>query len=488
MSVLKAAIFDLDNTLLNTESLRAYREEGRFSEITNELRAETRIYKPVLNMLRRLRDAGVSLGVLTNSPSSYAIPLLRHHDLEQYFSAVVTYSHVGHDGKKPSPKGLIHTLGALGISDPSAAIYVGDEAIDVMAAYRAGVYPITPTWATRKSMSLAPYASLSSAGVMEIIGDIEEKMLFAERCSIHGGTEFARKDARFLALDENSDVAPIRTKLRTFCLGRYFSQKNETTALLHDRHALSLEIAKKDHVDDYRPPEWMADMLFKVIKSSPQFLFDGDGRKIDLVTIIPRKPGKLERLEYVLADMRAIAEGLGVRLDFDPEVFYFDGDAAKSLRGHSASQRKEEQNAHLHIAKIKQVEERNVIVIDDVVTTGATINRAIDLLYSAGCSSAYGIGVAKTVSISEEKKPCPKCRRDMLIRKNHGTGERFWSCSGYMDARACTHTEPLEVIVCPRCSRTMRLQKNKRDGSHFMSCSGWNKVPKCNYTYTVKKR
>lgn len=484
MSVLKAVIFDLDNTLISTNALREYRETGRFKDIDDDLRGKTKIYLPVINMLKKLKDAGIKLAILTNSPRAYALPLLKHHNLHNFFDAVVTYDDVGSQGKKPSPKGLNEVLRALSIPKAENAIYVGDDTIDVIAAYRAGMRPITPTWATRSSVTLAPYASLSSAAILELVGDAEEFMLFAERCATHESTDFKRSSAHFLALDENADIAPIRTRLRTFCLGRYFSQKSATTALMHDRHSLSLEIARKDDDVNYQPPEWVAEMLFKIVKASPQYLFN-DGQGIDIVTIIPRKPQKPRRLEIVLDRMREFAAGIGMNTVFDPGVFFFDEDSAPSLRGHGAHQRLLEQQAHLHLRQ-RRVAGKNIIVIDDVVTTGATINRALSLLDEAGCSAAFGLGIAKTVSIVEDTKPCPKCQRDMLIRKNQKTGVRFWSCSGFLAGKLCSHTEDIGTVLCPKCGRPMRLQVNSKDKSKFQSCTGWNKTPKCSYTFSVK--
>lgn len=477
MTKLRAVLFDFDNTLVNTACLRNFRESKEFFAITDAHIAQTKIYKPVVLLLRRLKEKRVRTGVVTNSPLTYVNRLIEHHGLGELLDVVVAYNDVGPAGKKPSATGIDLALDRLQITDKSLVAYVGDEYTDIVAAYRAGVLPVAPTWASRKSVSTPPAAHLSSACLLEMADDIEEKLLFAERCAENGTTTFERKSARFLPLDDASDVSPIRQKLRTFCLGRYFSQKSPTTAILHDRHALSLEIAKKDALGDYRPPQWMADMLLKITMSAGLYLFE-DGRQVDVVTVIPKKPFKPERLELVLREMSGLAPST---IEFREDLLFFDDEAAASLRGYGSAERRLEQQHHLHGTNV-DLHGKNVLVIDDVITSGATINQAIALLDSMGAESVHGIGIGKTVSIVEEAKPCPKCGRDMLISKNGATGERFWSCSGYFEEKICAHSEPLEIVPCPKCGRPLRLAKNKRKGTLFYGCTGWGEEPSCSYT------
>ena len=482
MAQLEAVLFDFDNTLVNTKHLKPFRDSRDFASITSQDRARTSCYRPVVRLLRRLKEKGIRTGLVTNSPRSYVEPLLQHHGLSDLLDEVVTYSDVGATGKKPSPHGINKALEALGIDARQNVVYVGDEYIDVVAAYRAGVIPIVATWGSRESVSTPPAASLSSAGLLEATDDVDEIMLFAERCAEHKSRDFERKAAHFLPLDEHSEIPTIRQKLKTFCLGRYFSQKSVTTAQLHDSHALSCEIARKDSDPNYRPPSWMAEMLLKIAKSAGLYLFDG-ARQVDVITIVPHKPGKQPRLEYLLAEMSTMAESLGWDVEFRPDLLYFDKHAAKSLRGLGTDERRHEQNEHLHAEDV-DLEGKVVIVIDDVITTGATINRALELLEENG-AEVYGLGIAKTVSIVEDTKHCTMCGRAMLIRKHIQTGERFWGCSGYHENRACTHTEPFEIIPCPKCARPLRIQKNKAKGTLFYGCTGWRDNPPCRYTKNI---
>lgn len=476
---LTAVIFDLDNTLVGTTSLRKYREEKRFQEITDEMIAKTKCYRPVVALLRKLREKKVKIGVVTNSPKKYAERLLKHHALIDLIDTLVAYDDVGSAGKKPSPLGIRLAITKLKIPDNqlSRTAYVGDEYIDVTAAYRAGIIPLVSSWASRESVTLPPAAEVSSGGLLEMADGIDEYLLFAERCAERRSTDFNRKAARFLPIDQDGNVATIVEKLDTFCLGRYFGQRSPTTARLHDNHALSREIAKKDNKTlKYTLPTWAEEMMAKVILASGQYLFEKDD--IDIVTVIPGKKNKHPRLEIFLNGIEKLVRSTGRKIDFRSDLLYFDDGAAQSIRGMSASSRHAELEKNL-LSRGTDLSGKNVLVIDDVITTGATIGRAIALLREARAKSVHGVSIAKTVSIPEDTKVCPACGRDMLIRKNGTSGIRFWSCAGFHDNKSCTHSEPFEKIPCPKCGRDMVLRQNRYKKTLFWSCTGYNQTPKC---------
>lgn len=481
MARLEAAIFDFDNTLVSTGVLKAFRDAAQFGAITDDLVAKTKVYRPVVNLIRKLRENDVKIGIVTNSPRKYVTRLLDHHQLSGLFDQLVAYDDVGAEGKKPSPAGLDLAIKNLKVRDRSRVAYIGDEYIDVVAAYRAEIIPIVATWGSKESVSTPPGALLHSMGLLQMASDIDEKMLFAERCADRKSTNFSREEARFLNLDENADVATVRHKMKTFCLGRYFSQTGATTAALHDKHELSLEIAKKDLPGGYTPPQWMAEMLLKVVRAAGSYIHE-DKRSVDIVTVVPRKSGKPERLELVLRKMEELSKGAGGSIQFRDDILYFDERAVKSLRGLKPKERRIEQEANLR-CRAKDLAGKSVVIIDDVITTGATINKAIRLVEALGAADVHGLGIAKTVSIQEDlKKECSVCGRNMLISKNRSTGERFWSCSGYHDAKACSHTEPLTDNPCPWCGRQLRLKQNQAKKTLFYGCPGWSEKPPCKYT------
>ena len=175
----KAVIFDLDGTLLNTiadianavnsalwENGLPYRsidEVRRFvgngarkliercveddpSKYDSVMRAfesiygedclnQTRPYTGVMQLLRRLKEEGYALGVLSNKPDFAVGKICRH-----FFGGMLDFAVGQKDGVKvkPDPTLLLKELDAIG-ADKSATVYVGDGETDVACAAAAGV-------------------------------------------------------------------------------------------------------------------------------------------------------------------------------------------------------------------------------------------------------------------------------------------------------------------------------------------------------------
>ena len=93
------------------------------------------VYPGVVEGLRRLAAAGLSLACLTNKPAAFARPLLVAKGLDGFFGHVF-----GGDAfarQKPDPLPLLETCRALGTL-PAHTLMVGDSSNDAQAARAAG--------------------------------------------------------------------------------------------------------------------------------------------------------------------------------------------------------------------------------------------------------------------------------------------------------------------------------------------------------------
>lgn len=96
----------------------------------------SRVYPGVVPMLERLREAGMSLALLTNKESAFSHRVLVKHGLTGYFDAIVAGDTLS--VKKPHPDTINHLLQALG-AEAEGSLLVGDSAVDVRTARAAGV-------------------------------------------------------------------------------------------------------------------------------------------------------------------------------------------------------------------------------------------------------------------------------------------------------------------------------------------------------------
>jgi phosphoglycolate phosphatase len=126
--------------------------------------ALTHPYPGVREALARLAETD-RLGICTNKPHRPCLAVLRHLELDGFFSAVL-----GGDSlpvRKPDPHPLLATFAQMG---PGAGIYVGDSETDAETALRAAVPFILYTRGYRK----IPVAELPHAAAFDDFLDLPE--------------------------------------------------------------------------------------------------------------------------------------------------------------------------------------------------------------------------------------------------------------------------------------------------------------------------
>ncbi|MEO6244893.1 MAG: HAD family hydrolase [Opitutaceae bacterium] len=102
-----------------------------------------------IDLLARLREAGVRTGVWTGRDRRSTERVMRRHALEGVFGAVVCCDDLA--THKPDPAGLIEILRRLG-AGPSETIFVGDADVDILGGAAAGV----DTLLIRHARAIAP--------------------------------------------------------------------------------------------------------------------------------------------------------------------------------------------------------------------------------------------------------------------------------------------------------------------------------------------
>ena len=89
--------------------------------------------------LKQLREAGLSLAIITNTTERCTRKILSGFGLEGYFQTVVTSDTVSQG--KPHPEMVIHACSTLGVR-PREAVVVGDSEEDMSAGQKAGCHTV----------------------------------------------------------------------------------------------------------------------------------------------------------------------------------------------------------------------------------------------------------------------------------------------------------------------------------------------------------
>jgi HAD superfamily hydrolase (TIGR01509 family) len=145
----RAAIFDLDQTLVDSSAVEALRKARQWREIYPRI-PTLKTYDGVLQIITRLRSAGIATAIVTSSPYSYCSKVLHGCGLE--FDTCICY----HDTKrkKPDPEPMRLALERLGVL-PERAVAIGDSVADIQSAKAAGIYAIAAAWASTDPDGLA---------------------------------------------------------------------------------------------------------------------------------------------------------------------------------------------------------------------------------------------------------------------------------------------------------------------------------------------
>jgi len=488
MNTVEAILFDLDNTLLGTSKLEVVRRT-RDMEKLEQLLPKMKLFKKILPTLESIKNKNIPLGIVTNSPRWYAERLLAYFNIEDYFSVIITYDEVKPYGEKPNARGINLACEHLKIQNKSNVFYVGDQKIDIEASYAAGVTPLAPTWANIK-MSQMPACIVSTDEFIKQLSTPSNLILLAEAAAKNDNlTAIKGKKFYFVPLNMDGEVImPERKNIELITFGRYFTNKSEITSTLRATHKLSMEISRKDtqeNQESYSVPEYWTDLLFFVLKRLSDFLYENENYfdDFDIVTVIPSKQHKPARLEQLLTRIEAKGE---LPYRFIPDMFYFADDAKslKTLGG--AAKRNEEVDKSLIFKEqySNVIAGKKVIVIDDVITTGATFKKAKRLLEDQNIERFLGVSIAKTVHSIGPQKICPACGRPMRIIEGK-INIPFWGCSGFHEnIEQCTNIENLEVKDCPRCGDKLI----KMSGKYGMFLSHDRKVygSKCKHSESMR--
>lgn len=244
-------------------------------------------------------------------------------------------------------------------------------------------------------------------------------------------------------MDRDGNIGAVKkNEINFLCLGRYFSQKNTLTAKIHENHTLSKEIYRKELEPKYVVPEYWVDLLSYFVDKTPAYFFEDDS-VFDIVTVIPAKKGKNRRLENLLNRMSRNSKNSHTQ--YISDLFYFS-EEAKSLKTMGRDERAAEIQGSLHFNPKyeNKIHASKILIIDDVITTGATLKGAQSLLDAMNPERVLSISLAKTVSISEDMHICGNCGKLMCVMRNKKTGQHFLGCTGFFDTPQCKNTMSID--------------------------------------------
>lgn len=138
----KAVIFDLDQTLLDTDGLAHLRSAKKWSEIY-KLIPSLSAFQGIDHIMEYLYDNDIAVIVITTSPSPYCSKIITHCGWR--VNGQICYHDVSRI--KPHPESFTKALNDYDL-DVKQTISAGDKDIDIQASNSAGIPSIACTWAS----------------------------------------------------------------------------------------------------------------------------------------------------------------------------------------------------------------------------------------------------------------------------------------------------------------------------------------------------
>lgn len=130
---------------------------------------ETRVFDGVFSGLVHIRSLGVPVGLMTNTPRAYTLPLLDETGLRPYFDTI----QCGDDLplKKPNPAPLIYAAGWFKVH-PNDGLMVGDSISDLNAARAAGFSIICTRYGYNHGEDISDYHPDALVDSLESLRDL----------------------------------------------------------------------------------------------------------------------------------------------------------------------------------------------------------------------------------------------------------------------------------------------------------------------------
>lgn len=122
---------------------------------------------------------------------------------------------------------------------------------------------------------------------------------------------------------------------------------------------------------------------------------------IDLIIPVPLSPNRRRQRGYNQAEILAIPLALAIQKPLAPHALAKCRETPSQV-GQSASERLGNVK-DAFIAHSQSVSGHRILLIDDVITTGATLNACAEALFKAGANAVFGLTLARALSHADDQ-------------------------------------------------------------------------------------
>lgn len=174
--------------------------------------------------------------------------------------------------------------------------------------------------------------------------------------------------------------------------------------------------------------------------------------KVDLVTYVPLKPSQIKENSYNRFEQLRLKHCMSNDIRLEKTMLCTKDFVQKQ---NDANQRQENVKGAFKV--IEDVKDKNILIIDDVFTTGSTITEIAKTLYEAGAKNVEAIVLAinqlTDATVEYKGITCSSCKEQMVLKVNTINGSLFFGCPNY-DKHIATNTS-IDFKVGIECLREL---------------------------------
>lgn len=216
----------------------------------------------------------------------------------------------------------------------------------------------------------------------------------------------------------------IAGELFVAVLGRYFSPRGD---LRFAKHQLSQRILKAKAGDQRARP------LLKPLGSSIRHLVDTHGFEV-ITTVPPRPSADRDTLGKLLEALTRSPRYTFTDVDIGPTLECIRDYEPQKARG---SRARRVQNVAGAFLANRRVDGQRILIVDDILTSGATIVSSAAALLDAGAGAVGALAIEYNQRHIHRDSgfPCPEtgCNGTMKLRLGNKVSTAFWGCSNWQE-------------------------------------------------------
>ncbi len=184
----------------------------------------------------------------------------------------------------------------------------------------------------------------------------------------------------------------IRPEICLECKAKPPLFKKAVSPLVYEDGALQL-IAKYKNGYAYLK-EYFADLLTEALKTLPEY---------DCIVYVPMTPESVKARGYNQVELlaRALSERIKIPVIYDAVIKTRKNKIQKGL---ARAEREENVKNCFKVVKADEIKEKNVLILDDVLTTGATADEMCRQIKASGAKQIYFATIA---SVEYKTLPAP---------------------------------------------------------------------------------